>query len=530
MKGQLPLFVGSRRTWGLCALFVILVVAAAWTAGRVVGPFEADPDYIYLVNGLELLTLHSPAYYTHPGTPVEIIVALVIGVVWSLSLPWHGLGDIRDHVLANPSLYLGWINVVLIAAVAASLAFFVCRVWRASGRIFPALVGGLTFFLPLPVFLSVHRITPEPLLLAGGLVLAGLVAPLAFSSETPSWAKRSATRVGAVLGFCITVKATAAPLLIAILFLRGKAARIVAFAAALVTAVIITLPVASHYLEMVLWYVGLFTHRGGYGGGAAGAPSAAELLADVTSLVRAMPEVFACLGVYFVFLLVRPKRSSQQARRALLLCTALVLITLLAVLKQPEARYTIPAVPFLCLGNAIVAEGLFAATAWTSTALFAALAVADLWLGNTRMDHVRDIQRGNSAVLQQAENGNCLSVPYYGVNTKLNNLYFGDGWARYIYKDRLARLYPDFVYFNNTYGNFETFSGPMTNAAVRTLLARHGCVTLIGSPVERMADFPIAPQYLSLLARSQGNLQEAIALYRLDMRWTRLPVRSQHAP
>jgi len=184
VKGQLSLFVGSRRTWGLCALFVILVVAAAWAAGRVVGPFEADPDYIYLVNGLELLTLHSPAYYTHPGTPVEIIVALVIGVGWSLALPWHGFGDIHDHVLANPSLYLGWINVVLIAAVAASLAFFVCRVGRASGRIFPALVGGLTFFLPLPVFLAVHRITPEPLLLAGGLVLAGLVAPLAFSSET----------------------------------------------------------------------------------------------------------------------------------------------------------------------------------------------------------------------------------------------------------------------------------------------------------------------------------------------------------
>lgn len=513
MKADLPFF-GSRRTLILCAVLVILVVAAAWMVGGADGAFEADPDYTYLLNGLELLTLRSPAYYTHPGTPVEMIAAITIAATWLASSLRHGLLDIRDQVLAGPLLYLGWINIVFTAFIAASLAFFACQVRQASGRIFPALVGGLTFFLPLPVFLAFHRVTPEPLLLAGGLVLAGLVAPLVFSPASLS--RRRIIAIGAIIGFCIAVKVTAAPLLVAILFLRGKAARTTALAAALLTAVVLTLPVASHYLEMALWYVGLFTHQGGYGNGAAGAPGMTELAGDAATLVTAIPEIFVCVAVYLVFILARLRHVPGHSVRALSLCVLLVLITLLAVLKQPEARYTIAAVPFLCLGNAIAAQSFFASKFWSRLVLVALLTVAGLWFGIARIQHVQGIQRGNAAVLQLADSSPCLLVPYYGVNTVLNNLYFGDGWTHYIYRDRLARLYPGFVYFNSTSGDFETFSSPMTNAAAHTLFARQQCVTLIGSPVERLAGFPIAPKFLSRVARSPGSLPEAIALYRLD--------------
>src|SRR4029079_18256850 len=113
------------------------------------------------------------------------------------------------------------------------------------------------------------------------------------------------------------------------------------------------------YDEMLLWYLGLFTHQGGYGSGPAGLPPLSQFLANVQILFSAMPEVFACLAVYVAVLAARTKfqwRDADPASRVLLICTLLVAIDLVLVLKQPEPRYTVPAVAFLCLGNAALAK------------------------------------------------------------------------------------------------------------------------------------------------------------------------------
>jgi len=307
-----------------------------------------------------------------------------------------------------------------------------------------------------------------------------------------------------------------------ILPLHGRQARITALAACVLAAVLLTLPVAPHYLEMVLWYVGLFTHQGGYGSGAAGVPGLPALVADASVLVTAMPETFACLGLYLavsaasaIGILRLPARSV----RMLLVCTAFMAANLLLVLKQPEVRYTISTVPFLCLGNAIVAHYLVRDVSWARAGLVAALAILGLWSGNARTQHVAIARAGNDALIQRATQSGCLLAPYYSVNMVAFNLLFGNGWTQSFFKDRLALLYPDFLSYNNGARAFENFSGLLSQSESLRRFAKERCVYLIGSPIARLGTLGLPQSSLSLVAQSPGGPREAVALYALNPGW-----------
>jgi hypothetical protein len=523
VKGSGGPGAGPWRDAAVFALFAALLIAAAWIVGLAAGPFEGDPDYIYMLNGLELLTLRSPSYYTHPGTPVELIGAIVIALVWTASFIRHGFSNLQDHLLAHPVLYMSTINAVFILGNAGALVFFMARVRAASGRLFPALVGALSLFLPASSFLAIHRVTAEPVLLAGCLVVAGILAPVALAAETFPETRKFNVALGAAIGFCIAVKATAAPLLLMILLLRNGESRKIALAASIVSAVALTLPVAPHYLEMTLWYVGLFTHHDGYGTGAVGAPAVSELAAAAQTLIAAMPETFVCLILYGAAMAAR--RSGrfflpENGARMLMFSALFICADLLLVLKQPTVRYTIPTVPFLCLGNAVLAQPLFrVGPDWRKWAVAGLLAALALWGGRIRTEHLADIRQAGQALLDKAAASFCLVTPYYAANLVSYELIFGDGWTQDIYRDRLARLDPGFVSYEVGTGLFRKFSGLMDRRETLALFARQKCVWLVGSPRARFAHFGITPQGLSLVGQSPGDPAEAVAIYALKPGW-----------
>jgi hypothetical protein len=504
------------------ALLAGLVIAAALVVGAASGLFEADPDYIYTLNGLELLTLRSPSYYTHPGTPVEILSAIVIALTWLVTLLVHGLSGVQDQLLGHINFYMQWINAAFIACNAGALVFFAWRVRNASGRLFPAMVGSLSLFLFMSAFLSVHRISAEPLLLAGSMVLAGILAPLAFGADGFSETKGFAVVVGAAIGFCIAVKATAAPLLI-MLFLLAKPFRMAAFLSCLATILVLTLPVAPHYLEMMLWYVGLFTHQGGYGSGAVGVPTMSDLIADAGTLISTAPEVFVCMALYSLLIAANRFgvwRLPERNVRTLTFCFVFVVLDLLLVLKQPEVRYTIPTVGLLCLGNAILARCFLPGRKrWAELLVVAGVAAVGFSTGNARKEHMMAVRSPNEALLRKVAQSGCLESPYYAVNQTEYNLYFGNGWTQSIYSDHLARLYPDFISYDNNHHVFQNFAGDMTRQQVLALFARQKCVYLVGSPMARFTPSFFPPEWISLVAQTPGTPREAVAVYALKPGW-----------
>jgi hypothetical protein len=55
----------------------------------VLGDFPDDPNCAHLFNGLNIAQLRALAQFDHPGTAVQIVIALVMHIV-------HGIGAFRS--------------------------------------------------------------------------------------------------------------------------------------------------------------------------------------------------------------------------------------------------------------------------------------------------------------------------------------------------------------------------------------------------------------------------------------------------
>jgi hypothetical protein len=90
--------------------------------------WRIDPTYAYLLNGLNILQSIPPAHTDHPGTTVQLLAALVIGIEWRIR-HWFGstLGLV-ESVLRDPESYLNHINLVLVML----LGFFI---WLAAALV-----------------------------------------------------------------------------------------------------------------------------------------------------------------------------------------------------------------------------------------------------------------------------------------------------------------------------------------------------------------------------------------------------------
>src|SRR5204863_7932093 len=115
---------GRRRIVPLALLIVpALVFAAGLYAGRSWQPRWAaagyDPDYVYLLNSLNIAEGHAPRHIDHPGTPVQVFGGGVL-----LVRHWIAGGDLRESVLLDPESALTAISAALQALHAAALAAF----------------------------------------------------------------------------------------------------------------------------------------------------------------------------------------------------------------------------------------------------------------------------------------------------------------------------------------------------------------------------------------------------------------------
>ena len=58
----------------LAVPLVMLILSISFVFAE--GSFDADPDYGYLLNGLNILHFHSPGHIDHPGTPLHVLQEL----------------------------------------------------------------------------------------------------------------------------------------------------------------------------------------------------------------------------------------------------------------------------------------------------------------------------------------------------------------------------------------------------------------------------------------------------------------------
>lgn len=475
----------------------VLLLAIAAIILAMAGGHSPDPDYAYFFNGLEILDLHPPSYYDHPGTPVEMLAALAILVTWLVRLPLDG-ASILASAVARPEVYLNVINAGLVLTAAAALLWLGQRCWRATGRMTVALAGQFSIFLSFPAMTALNRVTSEPLLVAASFALAAFAVPILLGQAPAD--RRAARMLGALLGFAIATKYTALPLLAAILFLPGKSLWKQAALFAAGSFILFTLPTAHHYPQMGFALFRFATRQGAYGSGAVGVPGGDALLEHGIALLRQAPEVFIFAAVYWGAFALGPLR----ARRLFGVSALILTLQILMCLKAAEARYLTPVVGVMALANAglVFYAGTRRLRALVAGLLTAAIASNGLSVSAWARD-MRIVNDNDQALLRQMTAQGCALVPFYMVKLPTYNLDFGNQFTNNHFGAALRQHLPHVVSYDIARKEFSAFGEPVAVDQVRTRLAHPGCVRLVGWPVERHgATIGLAPQSLTPVGRS----------------------------
>lgn len=485
-----------RRLLILAAAPILLLAIAAIILAMV-GGHSPDPDYAYFFNGLEILDLHPPSYFDHPGTPLEMLAALAILVTWLLRLPFDG-ASILASAVAHPEVYLNVINAALVLVAAGALLWFGQRCWRATASMPVALAGQCSIFLSFPAMTALNRVTSEPLLVAASFALAAFAAPILLGQAPAD--RRAARTLGAVLGFAIATKYTALPLLAAILFLPGRTLWKQAALFAAGSFIVFTLPTAHHYPQMAMGLFHFATRQGAYGSGAVGVPGSGALLEHGIALLRQAPEVFIFAGVYWGAFALGPVRAKRLFGVSALILT----LQILMCLKASEARYLTPVIGVMALANAglVFYAGTRRLRALVAGLLAAAALSNGLSLGAWARD-MRIVNDNDQALLRQMTAQGCALVPYYMVKLPAYNLDFGNQFTNNHFGAALRSQLPHAVSYDIARKEFSAFGEPVAVDAVKTRMAHPGCVRLVGWPVERHgATLGLAPQSLTPVGRS----------------------------
>ena len=406
-------------------LVPVLYAAAGLALKASRGPYwlgtNADPEYAYLFNALRIASGRAPYHIDHPGTPLQMLGAVVLRGVSLVS----GRGTLAMDVIARPEMYLTAMHVAILAGVAILIFTAGLIVFRRTGHLGAALLvqAGPWLFLATPGELS--RVRPEPLLIA----LSAVYGAVLLTSEADD-ARSDVTALGVLTGVGIADKITALPLLLAplVAFREWKWQRrfIATAAVAFLGGIIAAWP---RVLSMGKWMATLAVHADAYGGGTVTVIDTTRYLPSLGGLLVAEPIVALTIAGGALLWMAGGERRVLGA--ALVVQIAQVLM----VAKHPGVHYLAPLSGTLAI-NVWSAWQFVSARAAQPMRRLAASALAAVFVfpiahsrsQATVLGGLRDDQQRTADVTQQSPG--CVAVLAYGSSSPVFALQFGNLWSK----------------------------------------------------------------------------------------------------
>lgn len=349
----------ARVRWPFASLFVLGVPAALAVLGVYsffqLRPFYAgvsyhyDPAYIYLLNGLSMLAGEAPLYVDHPGTPLHVVVAVLVALQHWVK---HGAPTgVVDAVLADPDAYLSTISLVLLAANVVAFSVLGWRTYRATGSIAIAVAAqSAPLFLGL-AFPRLVYLSPEALLLAFAALLLAIMAQPIFGLEKRQLSPAASVLAGFVAGLAVACKITFAPVLALLLLTGSIRTFVIAGVSTAVGLGVGLIPIYPHLAGMFRWFASVASHTGHYGGGSSGFIDLATIPGSLREVWIALPIVYLGLvasAAGLVYKLVEEGEPSSTWWSRVRVPLTLILVVagqLSLALKHFQPHYLLPAVP-----------------------------------------------------------------------------------------------------------------------------------------------------------------------------------------
>jgi hypothetical protein len=486
-------------------LFLFLPVIMALTAvflNDARGPYwlgsNSDPEYVYLLNAVNLAGLKGVGHIDHPGTPVQVLGAVTIKVVhffnFSSDIDW------RTDVLQRPEYYLKAINIVMLVLNVLMLLTLGMFTYFLTNHFWLSLWLQFSPFFSITLLqFGLIRVTPEPMLFfSSSLMIAVLVFVWQAHSDNLTTPGENVVMIfifGIITGLGIACKVTFIPLVLIPLILFPKIKnKIVYLFAAVISFVIFTLPIIRMYPRFFDWIFNLLTHSGRYGSGPSKIISTQKYINNIKHLLAGNPFfsiilVLALVIVLTTLLIPRLRKTycSTIHFKLLAAVAAAQLTGLLMVSKHSAHHYLLPVLNlsgmaffliFLYFKHLIGQYNVNPKILTASTAIFLVfLFVLANPVGqlNKTISRLKNLTKRSLAIYQEVKDNykNYAKIFYYGSSSPAYALKFGNDLSRSYHSEPLEKLYKN-VYFYDIWT--KRFAGFDYNRTIpfETIREKHG--------------------------------------------------------
>lgn len=319
---------------------------------------SADPEFIYFISGLSIANGKMMlGHIDNPGTPLQYLAALVFRAVYFFRT---NQVSFNHDVLANPDMYLHVLNLTL-TTVVSFFTYFAGKIFfRLSNNLAYSVLLQLSPLFTNIIFLNIGRIVPENLIPIPVILLSILLVYPLFVSEDKRLSNPSLW-FGLVSAFGLSIKLTYFPLwIIPLIVLTTWKERIRYSIIAVVSFLVMALPVTLQINVFRDWIKALFMHSGHYGQGEGNiidwktfGPNFSILWTDNRLFFGLM---IILVIVFAASFFIKKNRDNGLFRRISLAILCAAAIQIFIVCKQYESRYFIPAIMLIPVSLVVIAE------------------------------------------------------------------------------------------------------------------------------------------------------------------------------
>lgn len=484
-------------TLALLIIPIILVLVSVWLK-EARGPYwlgsNSDPSYAYLFNGLGLLHLYSPSHIDHPGTPLQMLCALVIGIRHL----FFGKGFLIEDVLRNPEVYLGLSQTILLFFYSGALIAVGWVTLLLTQNLADALLIQATPFLSLSVVRETTDVLPESLQITLVMILVGLLL-CGLRNPSSRGTKYLSASYGLLVGILTATKITALPLVVLpLLILPSNQNRRQYVLMAIAGCLISVLPILSQAPRFIQWVARLAVHTGHYGAGPIGLIDTGRYAVFLRSLLlREVVFGGILIGSVLVLIGFRKKKGAVSEScfevahlyKGLLALTVVEIFQLLLVAKHPSAHYLTPSLGLLGFNLFLWLEMFGTVTdnklRYMLYALLAVVVAGALVYEGIKVRDIHDrfshYRHEQMTIHRQAREsyGTSRIIQYYRCSSIEYALQFGNKLASRRFEKQLRRLYPQ-AYFYDIWG--KSYSRFGSHLQLEQILAGAEGVIYQGSP------------------------------------------------
>lgn len=414
----------------------------------------SDPSFAYLLDSLNLATLHTVGMYQHPGTTLEIIAALFLWIAY-FCLTSFSEGVVIS-VLKDPYYFLTFIGIGIYALQSLCMFFVGLVLLRKTKNFF------LAFTIPAAILImpAVLEITGALSLRCENLIptleyLLCLVGLLRYYEVKQK--KETVTLgffTGLLSGFAFFLKITLVPLfLVSFFFWKGLCKARAAWICGVmcVSGLCISIIGFDRFLHLFTWIHKLITHSGRYGSGDSTFIDLSYFLNNINTILVQNKVYLVILGMIVVFLIAKRCLWKYFSWKIVFgyVCAALVLLFLVA--KHYLHHYLLPLyLPaiFICLINI------------SNSSKHLKLCAVSIIIFMSVFTGIKIIEKPGVAPyeLPPLSNGSVL-ISAYPASSLEYALAFGNGYAKSRYSAQLNAMYPNALFYNIWGGKFYTFMG-----------------------------------------------------------------------